>query len=152
MAGAMEWGDVAERLAAARYWWVATAGPRGPHAVPVWGVVADGVPWCYGDPDAVRVRNLTHDSRIVVHLESAEDVLVVHGTAQVAAEPADRPDVVAAYHAKYTAPEELMWLPDAPGMAGAILVRVTPTTALAWTLPDLFGSQRRWGSGPAVPR
>jgi hypothetical protein len=70
----------------------------------------------------------------------------------VAAEPADRPDVVAAYHAKYTAPEELMWLPDAPGMAGAILVRVTPTAALAWTLPDLFGSQRRWGSGPAVPR
>lgn len=144
MALDLVWAEVAQRLAAAHYWWVATAGPTGPHAVPVWGVVVDGVPWFYGDPSAVRSRDLATDPRCVVHLESAEDVLIVRGTAEPAGDPSGWPDVVAAYRGAYTAPDEVAFLPDDPSMAGVVLYRVAPGSALAWDLDDFLGSQRRW--------
>lgn len=144
MPGTLDWLEVAQRLAAAHYWWVATSGPAGPHAVPVWGVVVDGVPWWYGEPDGVRARNLAADRRCVVHLESAEDVLIVRGTAARAGPPGEQPDVVAAYRVKYTAPDEQPFLPDDLAMAGAVLYRVTPTAALTWEVSDFLHSERRW--------
>ena len=41
MATELLWHEVATRFQTAPSWWVATQGPEGPHAVPVWGVVVD---------------------------------------------------------------------------------------------------------------
>jgi hypothetical protein len=145
---ALQWPEAAGRLAAARNWWVATAGRGGPHAVPVWGVIVDGTPWFYSDPGSVRAGDLAEDPRIVVHLESGDDVLIVRGLARNAGDPTDHPAVVAAYAAKYRAEGDAEFLPGTPEMAGIVLFAVQPAVALAWTLADYFGSQRRWAASP----
>ncbi len=148
MAGpsALEWADAAARLAGARNWWVATAGPDGPHAVPVWGVVVDGAPWFYSDPGSVRAANLAADPRIVLHLESGDDVLIVRGLAVNAGDPAGHPSVVAAYAGKYRADGDAEFLPGTPQMTGIVVFAVQPVAAMAWNLADYFGSQRRWAA------
>lgn len=143
---ALRWADAAARLAGARNWWVATAGPHGPHAVPVWGVVVDGVPWFYSDPASVRAANLATDPRIVLHLESGDDVLIVRGLAENAGDPAGHPSVVAAYAGKYRADGDAEFLPGTPEMAGIVLFAVRPASAMAWNLADYFGSQSRWSA------
>jgi hypothetical protein len=144
--GALRWAEAAGRLADARNWWVATAGPDGPHAVPVWGVVVDGGPWFYSDPGSVRAGNLARDPRIVLHLESGDDVLIVHGRADNAGDPAGHPAVVAAYAGKYREDGDAAFLPGTPEMAGIVFFAVQPTSAMAWSLADYFGSQRRWAA------
>lgn len=137
--------SIAERFHAEPFWWMATASADdGPHAVPVWGVAVDGLLCTYADPGARRVRDLDDDPRAVLHLESGADVLVVRGRCTVDGPVVERPDVIGAYAAKYTAPEDAPFLPGAPEMAGVVLVTFTPATAMSWSLDDFFGSQRRW--------
>jgi len=145
---ALEWDEIVERFGAAQNWWVATTGVGGPHSVPVWGVVVDGVLHFYGEPRAVRSRNLAADPRLVLHLESGSEVLIVHGGVAIGPPAGQVPAITAAYAAKYTDPSDLEYLPDAPGMAAALLFTVSPTRAIAW---DLGGSEgmanRRWNVG-----
>ena len=145
MSDGMTWDEVASRFAIARNWWVSTAGDAGPHAVPVWGVVVDGVLTFYGQSSAVRSRNIAADPRVVLHLEDGESPLIVHGTAIVTGVVEDRPDLAALYRAKYVAPDDGEYLPDADGMAGTLVYEVTPAKALAWTVAasDAW-TTRRW--------
>jgi hypothetical protein len=150
----LTWTEVAQRLAAEPFWWIATGSVSGgPHSVPVWGVVLDGVPLSYADSNARRVQDCASDPRAVLHLPSATDVLVVWGTLRDEGLAEQRPDVVAAYAAKYTDPGDQRWLPGTPAMAGVRLLSVTPRRARAWTLADFIGSQRRWtASSPRADR
>ena len=50
-----------------------------PHVAPVWGVVVGDVLYVYTERSTVKARNLAVDARVAVHLESAEDVVIVHG-------------------------------------------------------------------------
>jgi len=136
----LTWDEVAQRFSAAQNWWVATSGESGPHAVPVWGVVVDDALHFYGEDSTARSRNLAHDARLVLHLESGSDVLVVHGTATRGEAAGAYPRVNAAYAAKYTDPSDLEYLPDAAGMEGARLWTLTPTKAIAWKL----GTSEEW--------
>ena len=145
------WDEIAQRFSDAQNWWAATTGPRGPHSVPVWGVVVDGVLHFYGDPGAVRSRNLATDPRLVLHLESAEDVLILHGSAHVAG-PASGVDAVnVAYAAKYTDPSDLEYLPDAKANQESLLFVVTPSRAIAWRLGSSEEwDNRRWTAAPTA--
>lgn len=140
------WDELAQRYGAAQNWWVATSGASGPHAVPVWGVVVDGALHFYGDPTSVRSRNLAADPRVVLHLESGSDVLIVHGSAPAGAPAHEHAGVVAAYAAKYTHPTDLPYLPDADGMADVLLHTVVPSRAVAWRFDGSGegGDPRRW--------
>jgi hypothetical protein len=141
----LTWAEAAQRLEGEPFWWIATgSASAGPHSVPVWGVVLDGVPLSYADAGARRVRDLASDPRAVLHLPSATDVLVVWGTLHDEGLAEQHAGVVAAYAAKYTDPGDQMWLPGTPAMAGVRLLRFTPHRARAWTLADFIGSQRRW--------
>lgn len=147
--GTLDWDEIATRFETAQSWWVATSGPAGPHAVPVWGVVVGGVLQFYGEESTVRSRNLAVDPRLVLHLESASDVLVVHGTAGVSGFAHEHADVNAAYAAKYIDPTDREYLPDAPGMTAARLYVVTPTRAIAWRLGSSEEwDNRRWRAAP----
>jgi len=130
----LTWDEVSQRFSAARNWWVSTSGEDGPHAVPVWGVVLDGVLTFYGADDAVRSRNLVADPRAVLHLEDGDSPLIVHGTVSRAGVVDDREDLAAAYRAKYTEPVDIEFLPSEPGYAGIAVWSLTPTKALAWSL------------------
>ncbi len=142
----MTWPEVAERLSAARTYWLGTTTVLGaPHAAPVWRVVTGGTLYLYSERSTVKARNLAVDPR-VIHLENGEDVLIVYGAAENLGPPADVPSVVAALSAKYTRPQDRQYLPDAdPGFD--VVYALRPRSALAWRLDDNEASQRRWSLG-----
>ncbi len=140
----LTWPEVAARLAGARTYWLSTTTPNGaPHAVPAWGVVIAGTLHLYGERRTVRARNLAADPRLVVHLESGEDVVIVRGTAEDLGIPAEVPHVVAALAAKYASQADRMYLPDADPDFDVVYA-VRPQSAMIWQLADYDASQRRW--------
>lgn len=140
----MTWAEVAGRLAAARsYWMGSTTGSGAPHAAPVWGVVAGEVLYLYTERSTVKARNLAADPRVVIHLESAEDVLIVRGVVEDLGPPAAVPSVVAALAVKYTSPQDQQYLPDHDPDFDVVYA-VRPRSAMAWRLDDYAASQRRW--------
>ena len=140
----MTWPWVVERLAPARSYWLSTVAPDGaPHVVPVWGTAVSDVWYCYTERATARARNLAVDPRVAVHLTDAEDVLIVHGTLADIGRPGSRSDVVDAFAAKYTRPDDAQFLPSADP-AFDVLFALQPSRALAWSLPDYDNSQRRW--------
>ena len=69
--------------------------------------------YLYSERRTVKARNLAADPRVVVHLESGEDVVIVRGTAEDLGVPAGVPEVVAALSSKYTGEGDRQYLPDA---------------------------------------
>jgi PPOX class probable F420-dependent enzyme len=142
---AMTWAEVAERLGAARTYWLGSTTPAGaPHAAPVWGVVTGGTLYLYSERSTVKARNLAADPRVVVHLESGEDVLIVRGTAEDVGAPSAVPAVVAALAAKYARPQDQPYLPAADPDFDVVYA-IRPRSAMAWRL-DHYAAQRRWHS------
>jgi PPOX class probable F420-dependent enzyme len=140
----LTWAEVAGRLSAARTYWLGTTMPSGaPHAAPVWGAVVGETLYLYSERRTVKARNLAADPRLVLHLESGEDVLIVRGTATDAGTPAQVPEVVAALAAKYTRPGDRPYLPDADPDFDVVYA-IRPRSAMAWRMDDYEGSQRRW--------
>ena len=144
----MEWTEVAEMLAPWRNYWISTTGTDGgPHAAPVWGVVVDETLYFYTEEGTVKARNLAADSRVVVHSESGDDVLIVRGTAELLGRPRDYPAVVDAFAAKYTLPRDLEYLPADMDVINEFYA-VRPSSALTWELDDFEESKRRWAAAP----
>ena len=143
--GTMTWAEVAQRLGAARTYWLGSTTPAGaPHAAPVWGVVTGETLYLYSERSTVKARNLAADPRVVVHLESGEDVLIVRGTAEDVGAPAAVPAVVAALTAKYARPQDQQYLPAADPDFDVVYA-IRPQSAMAWRLDD-YAAQRRWRS------
>ena len=138
--------EVCARLAAARNYWLCTTTPSGaPHTAPVWGVVTGHTLYLYSERRTVKARNLAADPRVAVHLESAEDVVIVRGTAEDLGTPAQAGHVVTALSAKYTHPDDRPFLPDAEP-AFDVVYAIRPQSAMMWRLADYEASQRRWSS------
>jgi hypothetical protein len=148
----LTWGEVAERLAGARYFWLHTTSRSGvPNATPMWGVMVDSVLYLYTQSRTRKARNLRNDSRVIVHLESASDVVIVHGYLNHVGHPGTYPDVVDAFERKYDRPEQVPFLPSSDP-AFDVLYGLDPLHALTWCLPDTEASTRRWttDSSPEV--
>jgi Pyridoxamine 5'-phosphate oxidase len=140
----MDWAEVAKRLASARNYWLGTTTVGGaPHAAPVWGVVVDGQFYIYSERHTAKARHLLQDPRAVVHLESAEHVVIVHGQMIDMGRPIDVPEVVDALSVKYKAPEDEPYLPSADNTFD-VLYLLQPERALLWELSDYDASQQRW--------
>ncbi len=114
-----------------------------PHAAPVWGVVTGQTLYLYSERSTVKARNVAADPRVVVHLESGEDVLIVRGVAEDIGPPATVPSVVTALAAKYTRPQDRQYLPDHDPDFDVVWA-IRPRSAMAWRLDDYDASQRRW--------
>ncbi len=77
--GLLPWSHVVERLESASHYWLATTSREGrPRARPVDGVVVDGVLYFNGG-DVRWVKDLRENPRASVHLESADDVVILEG-------------------------------------------------------------------------
>ena len=140
----LDWPGVAARLAAARNYWLVTSSPSGaPHAAPLWGVVFGDTLYLYTERRTVKARNIAADPRVLVHLESGDDVVIVHGVAEDVGAPRQVPHVVSALDAKYTAAADRPFLPSAdPGFD--VVYAIRPSSALSWRLADYDDSQHRW--------
>jgi len=106
-------------------------------------VVTSETLYLYSERSTVKARNLAADPRVVIHLESAEDVLIVRGVAEDLGTPAMVPSVVEALAAKYTRAEDRQYLPDADPDFDVVYA-LRPQSAMAWRLDDYAASQRRW--------
>jgi Pyridoxamine 5'-phosphate oxidase len=136
---------VAARLQDARSYWLATCDPSGsPHVSPVWGAVVAGALHLFSERHTVKARNVAADSRVAIHLESAEDVVIVRGLLEDLGRPGKHADVLAALDAKYPAPADAVYLPSSDSDFD-VLWRLQPR-ALMWRLDDYDASQARWRS------
>jgi len=121
--GMLPWDWAEERLAASRNCWIVTAGVDGePSAAPVWGVWADGAVYFGTNPRSRKGQNFARDPRAVVHLESGDEVVILHGEVELSAV---EDSVADAYEAKYD------YRPP-----GKSLFRLQPQRALAWLEKD----------------
>src|SRR5205814_2209208 len=75
--GMLPWSWAEGRLASAHNYWVATAGP-GPHASPVWGLWQGGGFLFSCGQRSRKARDLAQDPRVVVHLESGDEVRALY--------------------------------------------------------------------------
>jgi len=138
----ISWPTIADRLRNPKNYWLATVSADGaPHSVPVWGVVVDDNYYLYSERDTVKARNLARNNRVVVHLESGADVVIVHGRA-LEVTGAELDAVRQAFAVKYSDPDEIEWVPTADPQF--IVWRLNPARAMTWQLDDMEGSQRRW--------
>jgi hypothetical protein len=104
--------------------------------MPVWGLWLDGAVVFSTDPGSVKGRNLAAEPRVVVHLESGDDVVIVEGTVEIR-QGADVPDGFAdAYENKYALRPE-------PG-PGQVVYVLRPAVVLAWREKDFPTSATRW--------
>jgi hypothetical protein len=134
---------VAARLAPWRSYWLGTTTPSGaPHAAPVWGAVLDDVFYIFSERATVKARNIAADPRVIVHLESGEEVLIVRGVADDVGGPAGLPRVLAAFAVKYTG-DDHQYLPGVDP-AVDVMYAIRPRSAMMWRLADYEESQRRW--------
>jgi hypothetical protein len=105
--------------------------------------VVDDDLYLYSERSTVKARNLVADPRVVVHLESAEDVVIVHGRLDDLGAPGERGDVVAALAAKYPDPDDAQYLPSQDPDFDVLYV-LRPERAMAWRLDGYLTSQGRW--------
>jgi pyridoxamine 5'-phosphate oxidase-like protein len=76
----LPWSWARERLDRALGYWLVTVGRDGrPHAIPTWGAWAGDRFYCEGSPETRYARNIERDPRVVLHLESADEVVIVEG-------------------------------------------------------------------------
>jgi hypothetical protein len=127
--GMLPWSWADERLGAARNYWIVTAGTdREPSAAPVWGVWTDGAVHFSTSPLSRKGLNLARDPRVVIHLDSGDEVVILHGEV----EQYELEDSIAdAYEGKYDYRPEPGegWFKLRPRRALAWLEREYPKTA-----------------------
>lgn len=128
----LPWSWAAERLAASRNYWIVTTCADGrPHAMPVWGLWLDDAVVFSSSPSSVKARNIRREPRLVIHLESGDEVVILEGTAERV--PID--DAIAdAYEAKYgfrpdVSDPDSFWVSLRPSRAFAWLESSYPDTA-----------------------
>jgi pyridoxine/pyridoxamine 5'-phosphate oxidase len=136
--GLLPWSHVVERVVAARNYWLSTASAKGmPHAAPVWGIWMDDAFFFATDAASRKGRNLAANPRLVVHLESGDDVVIIEGIAEVVTDRQTIRRFTDAYAVKYQVRPEV-------GGAAAVAYRVKPRVAFAWLEKDFVATATRW--------
>lgn len=121
-AGMLSWEWALERLEQARSYWVATTRADGrPHCVPTWGAWIEGYFYFGGGPNTRHMKNLEHNPHISMHLESADEVVIVEGVYEKVTnpDPALAQTLGDIYERKYR-------------MREAPVARLRPRVAFAW--------------------
>lgn len=137
--GPLAWSHAEERLEGARNYWIATTRPDGtPHAAPVWGVWVEGALYFGTGRRSVKGRNLAHNPKLVVHSESADDLVILEGEVEEVRDRASFMSIDAAYRAKYG-----MSVSEA-GEDGAVWYVVRSKKAHAWLENDFLNTATRW--------
>lgn len=136
-AGPKTWEEACQRLQVARNYWLCTSSRDGrPHVVPIWACWFEES-LCFGTAaNSAKARNLRANPACCVHLESGDQVLILHATAQ----PLEGPsldEVDGLYRVKYA-----VGLREAPGELS--FFRLRPNRALAWDEQDFPTSATAW--------
>lgn len=132
--GLLPWSHVERRMESARNYWIVTASLEGePHVAPVWGVWDDSTFYFATGEVSKKARNLNENPRLVVHLESGDDVVILQGSGERIHQPDHLRALDSLYEDKYS-----IRLGESP----IFLLRIE--TAFAWNEADFPGSATRW--------
>jgi hypothetical protein len=124
----LPWAWAEQRLVHARNYWISTVAPHGaPRARPVWGVWLDG---CVMFSTGARLgRDVRAEPRVCVHLDDADECVIVEGLASVTDDLQTRSAFIAAYDPKYE------WQSSRETVDVVYVVR--PQVAFGWLVHDL---------------
>jgi general stress protein 26 len=111
--------------------------------VPVWGAVVRDDLYFFSERRTAKARHVAANAQVVVHLESAENVVIVNGYLEDLGLPQEHADVLGALEAKYSALEDARYLPSADPDFD-VLWRLRPHRAMLWRLDQYDRSQARW--------
>ena len=111
--------------------------------MPVWGAVLRHDLYMFSERRTAKARHLAANPEVVVHLESAEDVVMVNGTLEDMGLPQAHADVLAALEAKYSSPQDIRYLPSTDEDFD-VLWWLRPRRAMLWRLDSYDASQARW--------
>lgn len=126
------WPQVERQLLGARNYWICTTCPDGrPHAKPVWGLWLEGQVLFSTHPETVTARNLARSPSVVVHLESGDEVVIVHGEGSRVTDAS----LLAAFGEQYE--RKYDWPLDAedldPANVSMAFYSVRPRAVLSWS-------------------
>jgi nitroimidazol reductase NimA-like FMN-containing flavoprotein (pyridoxamine 5'-phosphate oxidase superfamily) len=130
--GLLPWSHITEQLTRATSYWVATVDAAGrPHVRPVWGDYVDGVLYVEGSPRTRWARNMAANPEVSIHLESAQSVLIVEGTArEIRPDPDLAARLLASMSPKYA---PLGYQPSADEWNEGGIYAVRARAVFAWT-------------------
>jgi hypothetical protein len=98
----LTWGIARRHLAAGQWYWLATTRSDGaPHVMPVLAVWLEDALYTTSSPAARKARNLAHDARCVVTVDSPPLHLVLEGRAARVRDDATLQRVATAYAGRY---------------------------------------------------
>jgi hypothetical protein len=138
--GLMEWQQVDEQRNKARNYWICSTSPDGaPHAAPVWGVWVDGTFYFSSGRTSRKARNLLANPKVVVHLESGDDVLIFEGVVEEVKDSALSARISPPYAKKYGMPDLKL-----ESTSENICYVLKPTTAFSWLEKDFPNTATRW--------
>ena len=134
----LPWSWAAERLVAARNYWVCTTRPDGrPHAVPMWALWLEGAVWFSTSRDSQKARNLAERPSIVVHLESGDETVILEAEAEEVTDREARARFADEYEQKYD------HRPDPDDESTPVYV-VRPRIAQTWLESEYARTATRW--------
>ncbi len=135
----LTWDWVDRQMRAARNYWICSVRADGrPHSVPVWGAWVDGLLYFGTDRQAVKVRNIARDSRVVVHLDSGDETVIVEGRAKIAQVPAAQLQRISqCYIEKYELDPDL-------AESDNLLLCLIPSKVMAWLEKDYPATATYW--------
>ncbi|RPI86700.1 MAG: pyridoxamine 5'-phosphate oxidase [Chloroflexi bacterium] len=82
--GLLPWSHVTERMTQALHYWICTVGSNDrPHVTPVDGLWFDDKLYFSGSAQTRRNRNLAANPAASIHLDSSDDVVILHGGAHL---------------------------------------------------------------------
>ena len=132
------------RLRTAMNYWIATTRRDGrPLSAPVWGVWLEDGLW-FGTMGQ-KVRNLAALPYAVVHLDSADDLVMVEGPVEAVRDRARLQVAADAFRAKYVDGEEGEPFDVFPVLGDdPVLYHVIPEIGHAWLEGAFLSHQARW--------
>jgi nitroimidazol reductase NimA-like FMN-containing flavoprotein (pyridoxamine 5'-phosphate oxidase superfamily) len=142
--GHIPWSNVDARLRSLREIWVATAGPRGPDAMPVWFWWDGESVYFATQADSRKGRNLERLPAVVLHNGDGADPIILRGEAEVVDDPEELERLDAAYREKYVDPHSGAGA-SVPN-PGDVIFRVRPRQVTAWSYATV-GSRTDWELG-----
>jgi pyridoxine/pyridoxamine 5'-phosphate oxidase len=127
--GMLDWPWADERLERSRNYWIGTADEDGrPRVLPVWGVWIDDSVVFGTNARSRKAKNLDRDPRVIVHLESGDEVVILEGEVETI-EPTE--EIADAFEPKYD------WRPEVGKPDDSTRwYRLRPQRAQAWLETD----------------
>jgi len=99
---ALPWAWAQERITKSHNYWLTTVRPDGsPHTMLVWGIWLDGAYYFSTGATSRKARNLQQNSNCVVCNESAEEAVIIEGTARKLGDSEIPSQAFSDYKAKY---------------------------------------------------